>query len=147
MNSTQIAYRQSAVEGANGFGLLIALYDTLINDLRCAAGAQHRADLEARCKAVNHALLVLGYMENWIDRDSEGDLSQQLLAFYARLRSLLIVAQAKQSADLLEQTVPDLLHLRSIWQELELSESATCNNVPTLQLPDSIPKTASCWSA
>jgi len=38
MNRTDMAYRKSAVEGATGFGLLIALYDTLAGDLRRAAG-------------------------------------------------------------------------------------------------------------
>ena len=46
MTRTDLAYRKTAVEGASGFGLLIALYDTLASDLRRAArsraGQRHR---------------------------------------------------------------------------------------------------------
>ena len=37
MNPTELAYRKTAVEGASGFGLMIALYDTLAGNLRRAA--------------------------------------------------------------------------------------------------------------
>ena len=56
MNRTDLAYRKTAVEGASGFGLLIALYDTLAGNLRRAAAAQRRNDLEDRCHEVKHAL-------------------------------------------------------------------------------------------
>jgi flagellar protein FliS len=120
MNSTQFTYRQAALQGATGFGLLIALYDTLIADLRRAAEAQRTGDIERRANQVNHALLVLGFMENWIDPQTEGELAKQLLAFYSRLRFSMVVAQARQSAEMLQQHIPDLLQLRKIWQELEL---------------------------
>jgi flagellar protein FliS len=120
MNSTQLTYRQAALQGASGFGFLIALYDTLIADLRRAAEAQLAGHVERRGNRVNHALLVLGYLQNWIHPEAEGELANQLLAFYSRLRSSLIVAQARQSAEMLQQHIPELLHLRKIWQDLEL---------------------------
>ena len=124
MNFTQMSYRQAALHGASGLGLLIAMYDTVIANLRRAAEAQRNRDLQLRCNEINHALLVLGFLESWIDRDSEGELAQQLLALYRRLRRSLIAAQLKQSPELLEQYVPDLLNLRTIWQQLELSSGA-----------------------
>ncbi len=133
MNPTKLAYRQAAVEGASGLGLLIALYDTLISDLRRASDAQRNHNIPCRCNQVNHALLTLGFVENWIDRESEGELSRQLLAFYSTLRSALIAAQAKQSADLLEQHIPQLLKLRTRWQELESQSPSSQNNTSMFQ--------------
>ena len=37
MSPTEMAYRKTAIGGASGFGLLVALYDTLAGDLRRAA--------------------------------------------------------------------------------------------------------------
>jgi flagellar protein FliS len=140
MNPTELAYRRTAVEGASGFGLLIALYDTLAGDLRRATSAQRYGDIQNRCKEVNHALLVVGYLEDWIDRESGGELGQKLLVFYSDLRSTLIEAQVKQSAALLEQKVAEILAIRGTWQELEL-RATTVLDSPDKSLAQQYPKT------
>src|SRR5271167_4346826 len=99
MNPTELAYRRTAVEGASGFGLLIALYDTLVGNLRRAIDAQRGNNIHNRCQELNHALLVIGYLEDWIDRESGGELAQKLVAFYSNLRAKLIEAQARNSSD------------------------------------------------
>jgi len=124
MNPTELAYRRTAVEGASGFGLLIALYDTLVGNLRRAADAQRKNDIPTRCQEINHALLVIGYLEDWIDRENGGELAQKLVAFYSNLRAKLIEAQAKQSAEVLEQEMAVILAIRGTWQDLELRASS-----------------------
>jgi flagellar protein FliS len=116
----ELAYRKTAVEGSSGFGLLIALYDTLAGDLRRAAEAQRGSDIERRVHEVNHALMVIGYLEDWIDREGRGELAHKLVAFYARLRAKLLEAQARQSAEMLEQQMEVILSIRGTWQDLEL---------------------------
>ncbi len=133
MNPTELAYRRTAVEGASGFGLLIALYDTLAGDIRRAVRAQHNGDIQSRCKEVNHALLVVGYLEDWIDREGGGDLAQSLLAFYSNLRSALIDAQSKNSAELLEKEMGIVLAIRGTWQQLELRASTAFDGPPQSQ--------------
>src|ERR1700722_14184419 len=103
MSPTEIAYRKTALRGASGFGLLVALYDTLAGDLRRAAEAGRRNDIEARCQQVNHALLVIAHLEDWIDQGPGGKLAQQLMAYNASLRGKMMGAQAKRSAEILEQ--------------------------------------------
>jgi flagellar protein FliS len=115
----ELAYRKTAAEGA-GFGLMIALYDTLAGDLRRAAEAERNNNIEGRCREVNHALLVIGHLEDNLDRGTDGELAQRLRALYASLRRKLIVAQAQRSAELLELQMAMVLNLRKIWQELEL---------------------------
>jgi flagellar secretion chaperone FliS len=125
MTQTELAYRQTAVQGASGFGLLIALYDTIVGDVRRAVDAQRSGDIEARCREINHALLVLGYLEDWINPDTDGDLARQLLVFYSDFRSALMQAQARQSAYLLQQSMAAILHLRRTWQDLELRANSS----------------------
>lgn len=121
MNPTDLMYRKSAAEGASGFGLLIALYDTLAGDLRRAAEAERENDIERRCREVNHALLVVGYLEDWVDRGSGGELADQLGVFYASLRRELLEAQVRRSARLLELQMARVLELREMWQQFDLS--------------------------
>jgi flagellar secretion chaperone FliS len=119
MNSRDLAYRKSAAQGASGLGLLIALYDTVIGDLRRAAAAQRAGDLERRAAELKHALLVLSYLQNWTDAE-RGDLASKLDAFYSRMRRKVIEAQAKQSAEMLEEQMAAALGIREIWQVLDL---------------------------
>jgi flagellar protein FliS len=132
MNPTEQAYRKTAAEGASGFGLLIALYDTLAGDLRRAAEAIRRNDIQERCKQINHALLVIGYLDDWIDRKDGGELAQKLIAFYASLRIKLLDAQIKLSPEILEEEMAVVLTIRGTWQDLEL-RAANALEEPSLQ--------------
>src|ERR1700761_942650 len=119
MNPTELFYRKTAAEGASGFGLLIALFDTLAGNLQRAAAAQRGGDLERRCSEVNHALLVIGHLENWVNHGSGGELGEQLHAFYASLRHKLVVAQTERSPEILEGQVKEVLKIREVWQQMD----------------------------
>jgi flagellar biosynthetic protein FliS len=120
MTRTDLAYRKTAAEGASGFGLLIALYDTLANNLRRAAEAERNNDIEKRGQELNHAFLVIGYLEDWLNRGPGGELATKLTAFYAKLRRNLIEAQIKRSATSLEREMASVLKIREFWQQADL---------------------------
>lgn len=119
MSRMDLEYRKSAAEGASGFGLMIALFDTLANDLRRAAEAEHRNDIPGRCREVSHALVVIGQLQAWVEQGSGGTLADQLISCYASLRCALIDAQARRSARLLEEQMARVLELRECWQKLD----------------------------
>jgi flagellar protein FliS len=154
MNPMELAYRKTAVEGASGFGLLIALYDTLAGNLRRALDAQRSNDIQKRCQEINHALLVIGYLEDWIDREDGGELAQQLIVFYSTMRAKLVEAQARQSTEMLEEQMAKVVSIRGTWQDLELRASSTLG-VPPSSEPQKYPsasesldeRSVSSWSA
>jgi flagellar protein FliS len=121
MQSAEFSYRKTAVEGASGFGLLIALYETLAGNLRRAADAERLNKLEKRCSEINHALVVIGFLEDRIERATGGELAAQLTALYGSLRRKLIEAQAKRSPEILEQQLTRVLLIRESWQNMEHS--------------------------
>jgi flagellar secretion chaperone FliS len=137
MTRTDLAYRRSAAEAASDLGPLIALFDTLAGDLRRAAAAQRSGDIEGRCDEMRHALLVVGFLEDWVNRGDGGDLANQLLGFYAMLRRNLIEAGVKQSAMMMEQQMARVLKLRELWQRFESSKEAPGPEImrPALQGP------------
>jgi flagellar protein FliS len=119
LTETGMSYRRSAVEGASTIGLMIALFDTLVGDLRRAATAMRANDIDTRCRELNHAALVLGQLENWIDLKNGGDSAQTLSRFYAYLRSKMMEAAVSKSPKLLEVQIEMILHVRSAWQQLD----------------------------
>lgn len=155
MSPTEMAYRKTAIGGASGFGLLVALYDTLAGDLRRAAEAERSNDLEKRTKELNHALLVVAYLEEYVERGSGGKLADHLVALYKSLRRKMIEAQVKRSAEILEEQMAQVLKIREVWQRFELGSSPSKQEAQAWIPPASYPNAqqmryehnASGWSA
>jgi len=123
-SDTLLSYRKSSIEGASPIGLVIALYDTLSGDLSRAAEALRNNDIEARCRQLNHATLVLGQLEDWIDLPNGGDLAVNLSTFYAYLRGRLLEAAITESPRLLEAQIELILEVRSAWQQRDIPQPA-----------------------
>ena len=120
MSTTEMSYRQSAIQGASPIGLMIALFDRLAGDLRRAAAALRKNDIETRCKELNHALLVLGQLQNWVDVKNGGESAQTLSRFYAYLRAKTLEASASKSVKILEMQIDMILLVRTSWQQLDV---------------------------
>ena len=125
LSETELSYRRSAIEGASTIGLMIALFDTLVGDLRRAAFALRKSDIETRCRELNHATLVLGQLNEWVDLENGGESAHTLNRFYAYLRAKMMEAAVTQSATLLETQIEMILHVRSAWQKLDVGAMET----------------------
>ena len=119
LSETELSYRRSAIEGASLIGLMIVLFDTLVGDLRRAAYALRKNDIETRCRELNHATLVLGQLNEWVDLENGGESARTLDRFYAYLRAKMMEAATTQSAVLLDTQIEMILHVRSAWQKLD----------------------------
>jgi len=99
--------------------LMIVLFDTLVGDLRRACGALRKNDIEERCKELNHAALVLGQLESWVDLKNGGESAETLTRFYSYVRAKMLEASINKSAAVLEKQIEMILHVRSAWQQLD----------------------------
>jgi len=114
-----LSYRETAVAGANPVRLVVLLYEQAMEDLRRALAAHSRGDIEGRTREINHALLVIGYLQATLDKDQGGKVAQNLERFYEQLRAGLLEAQCKQSADVLERQVSHLMQVYEAWRDVE----------------------------
>lgn len=117
MTQTELSYQKSAIEGASPIGLAIVLFDVLAGDLRRAASALRKNDIEWRCRELNHACLVLGRLESWVDLKNGDEMAKTLARFYAYLRAAMMEAAVKKSAPLIEAQIEMILHVRTAWQQ------------------------------
>jgi flagellar protein FliS len=122
LSETGLSYRRSAIQGASTIGLIITMFDTLAGNLSRAANAIRKNDIETRCRELNHAALVLGQLQSWIDLKNGGESAQTLSRFYAYLRTKMMEASVSRSAKLLETQIDMILHVRSAWQLLDASQ-------------------------
>jgi flagellar protein FliS len=142
MSKKEKSYTLSAIKGASPIGLMVVLFDTLAGDLRRAVAALNKSDIEARCKALDHATLVIGQLDSWVDLDKGGESARNLAGFYAYLRAKMMEAAVSKSAKPLEAPIQMILQVRTAWHRLDVApqqgaEQTIANPVTTSAAPAS----------
>jgi flagellar protein FliS len=142
MSTTEQSYTLSAIQGASPIGLMVVLFDTLAGDLRRAAAALNKGDIETRCKELNHATQVIGQLDSWVDLERGGDSARNLTGFYAYLRAKMMEAAVSKSAKPLEAPIEKILQVRTAWHQLDIApqqgaEKTIVNSVTTPAAPGS----------
>lgn len=129
-HTASLEYRRAATQQASVVGLVIALHDTLMGDLRRAADAIDKGDIQARCDQLIHAFKVLQQLETMLDMDKGGETAKQISRFYGHIRGQLLLAQFKLSSSTLKQQIQIVLEVREAWQQLDSSatEGSTIAN-------------------
>lgn len=122
MFSSESYYRRASAEGATYVGLLVVVYDTLAGDFRNAGAAAARGDIAGRCEATNHALLLLGHLESWVDSLDDAALQDSLRQFYSHLRSQAIALQVTTGSEGFEELARLVAETRATWQQKEARE-------------------------
>jgi len=119
MPSVALAYREGASLAASPVGVIVLLYDRLLQDIHDAATAMKDHDVEARALHANHALLILQQLQGRLDFAAGGVAARQLDSFYNSIRGRLLEAQIRQSPDLLIAQAKAVAQVREAWAEVE----------------------------
>jgi len=121
MNPQKIAwqYMQRSTQGANRVGLVVRLYDTILEDLRRALDAARNGEIERRVKSLNHALLVIAELEGVLDHDKGGEVARRLKGLYQVTRALILQENLRSKPEGIERLIALYLPVRQAWQEAE----------------------------
>jgi flagellar protein FliS len=119
--TSSLDYRRAAIQHASVAGLVIALHDTLAGDLRRAAGAMERNDIQTRCDQLIHAFKVLHKLESMLDMANGGETAIKVQRFYTHVRGQILLAQFKLSPEILHKQIQIVLEVREAWQQLDSS--------------------------
>jgi flagellar protein FliS len=114
-----MSYQMAAVQSANPIGLVIILYDRLVGDLTTTIEAIRNKNIEARCRAADHALLILQHLQSSLDMTHGGETAQSLSQFYDYLRAKLMEAQVKLDPEILTQEIELILQVRQTWNQVD----------------------------
>jgi flagellar protein FliS len=119
-----LTYQRVAVENASPRNLTILLYDRLVADIQSAIAAMIKGDIEKRCNVINHGFLILQQLQCGLNMEDGGETAESLDVFYRHIHSTLILAQTRNSADMLQEVIERILQVRSAWYEVESRETA-----------------------
>jgi flagellar secretion chaperone FliS len=118
---TERAYMTAAVENASAAGLVMILFDLLVNDLKNAINAIEAEDIEKRTAELKHGFLVLQQLQGSVDMENGGDAAKHFCAFYSAIRCKMLEAQIKKSPEILERQIELLMDVRQAWQQASTS--------------------------
>jgi flagellar protein FliS len=116
-----LEYRRAATQQASVVGLVIALHDTLVGNLKRAADAMEKNDIATRCNELIHGFKVLAQLDAMLDMKSGGQAAINIRRFYKRLHTQMLEAQFKLSPDILHVQVDAILIVRQAWQQVDSS--------------------------
>ena len=116
-----LEYRRAATQQASVVGLVIALHDTLSGNLRRAAEAIEKGDIQGRCDQLVHGFKVIQHLEFMVDMENGGETAVKIRRFYAHVRKQMLSAQFKLSAAILRKQIEIVLEVREAWQQLDSS--------------------------
>jgi flagellar biosynthetic protein FliS len=133
-----LEYRRALTEHASVVGLVIALHDTLIGDLRRAAEAMEKNDIPTRCEQLVHGFKVLTQLEAMLDLSNGGETAKKIHRFYRHVRSQMLLAQFKLSPSILYSQIEAVLLVRESWQQVDAAETKPA--APAAQRYDSMPE-------
>ena len=119
MSTKETSYNLSDIEGASSIGLMVVLFDTLARDFRRALTALNHNDIDTSCKQLNHAALVVGQLDSWVDLEKGGESARNLAGFYAYLCAKMMQAAASRSSKPLEAPIEMLQQVKTAWQKLD----------------------------
>jgi flagellar protein FliS len=121
MNQQQIAgqYIQRSAQGANRVGLVVRLYDAILEDFRRALDAVRNGEIERRIRSLNHALLVIAELESVLDHENGGEVARRLKGLYQVTRALIMQENLRAQPEGIEKLINLYLPVRQAWQEAE----------------------------
>ena len=151
MNSkqTELSYRRAAVANASSVGLVITMYDLLVQDLTQAVNALEKGDIEARSAAIKHAFLVLQQLQGSLNWEKGGEAAKNLSRFYSFLRGRIWEAHVKKDPHALSEPINLLLDVRQAWAQVDPanSQAAATRSADRPATPADDEKTAGGWTA
>lgn len=121
MNYNQIAaqYRQTSTQGRHPVGMVVKLYDAILEDFRRAVAAIGSGNVEERISSLNHALLIIAELEGVLDHERGGAVAKHLKGFYQVTRAMILEENLRARPEGLEKLISLFLPVRQAWQEAE----------------------------
>jgi flagellar protein FliS len=144
-----VTYRTASPRASSGVGIVILLYEQLVQDFRRAMTAIDEEDVEDRTFELGHALEVVGQLQSRLDMELGGDVAHNLDRFYGTLRAGIVDAQVNASKPRLQQLIDSVLSIREAWLHVEqvtLSRTEPAETAPASDrqgqepLPETIPR-------
>src|ERR1700753_3033074 len=131
-NDAAGTYRQVSAHGGSPLGMIVALYDTILRDFRRAIAAIEAKDVQQRVSELNHAVRVIGHLEEILDHKRGGDAAERFQQFYQVTRGMIVAANAKATKGAIESLIELYSPVRHAWHNVEVTKRGSEPEAPVI---------------
>jgi flagellar secretion chaperone FliS len=114
-----LSYRQMVARSSTPMGLVVMLYDIVLEGINRALEALSTGDIELRSSELSRALAAIGELQASLDFHRGGDVARRLEQFYNLMRGKILEAQIRASEKTLREVAGHIACMRGAWQEIE----------------------------
>lgn len=126
MRAQEVAqYRRVEIETATPLRRVVMLYDGAMEFCRQASQAIRDGKIEAKTRAVDKSLAVIGELQGSLDMDQGGEIANSLNALYAYMCEQIVEASVRSDPQPIGHVNDLLATLRSAWHEIATQPQAT----------------------
>jgi flagellar secretion chaperone FliS len=118
-NDAAATYQQVSAHGGSPVGLIVSLYDTILRDFRRALAALDAGNVETRIFELNHAITVIGHLQEVLDHKRGGEAAKRFEQFYGVTRGMIVNANAQPSRESINSLIGLYGSLRQAWHEAD----------------------------
>ena len=117
-------YAQNSITGSaeTPHQLVSTIFRQLLGNIAAAKGAVAQNDIEKRNTLINKATSLIAVLEDSLDFEQGGELSNNLASLYEYCSVLLFKANIENNADKLEEAIQILLPIKSAWDQIPTQE-------------------------
>jgi flagellar protein FliS len=117
-------YAQNSISGSaeTPHQLVSTIFRQLLGNIAAAKGAVAQKDIEKRNTLINKATSLIAVLEDSLDFEQGGELSNNLASLYEYCSVLLFKANIENNADKLEEAIQILLPIKSAWDQIPTQE-------------------------
>jgi len=112
-------YRELAIKAATPTGLIVILYEMIIESLAYAMTEFDKGNIEGRTMELNHALNVISELERSLNFEAGGEVAKRLATFYEVARIKILESNIKSSKETIERLSGVVSSIRDAWQVVE----------------------------
>jgi len=117
MNGAQ-QYRAMKTESASPHQLIQMLLDTLLLRIDQAVESIEMGNIERKAEYINRALLILSGLQEALDMEKGGELSENLEAIYVFARTEILDGSHRNCTETLKKIKMPIMTIRDSWQEI-----------------------------
>lgn len=118
-------YQESQILNASPTERVVLCYDGAIKFLLHAKAAMAAGNIEERYKKVQKAYDVVCYLQDTLDYEKGGKISEQLSKYYTYLLGRMVDINVEQDVEILDEVVKLLKTMRQSWVKIAEDQKQT----------------------
>ena len=114
---------RSEIESASPHRLIQMLLDGAVTKVSIAKGCMERGDITGKCENIDWAMSIISGLQGSLDLEKGGQIAANLYALYDYTTRQLVVANARNDKQILDEISSLLNEIRSGWAGISPAEN------------------------